>query len=69
MVVLYDNGNDEIELPEDFEPSCHDAIVGWARQNYHHCEYGGTFAKDLSFFLGSHIKFAFLTSLATLLLA
>ena len=50
MVVLYDDGNDEIELPEDFEPSCHDAIVGWARQNYHHCEFGGTFARICHFF-------------------
>ena len=41
MVVLYVDGNDEIELPEDFEPSCHDAIVGWARQNYHHCKCDG----------------------------
>ena len=24
------------ELPENFEPSNMDCIVGWARQNYHH---------------------------------
>ena len=29
------------ELPENFEPSNMDCIVGWARQNYHH----GTFNK------------------------
>jgi hypothetical protein len=38
MAVSYEGRNEEIELPEDFEPSSHDAIVGWARQNYHHCE-------------------------------
>jgi hypothetical protein len=33
-------GNDDFaggeELPESFEPSKYDVIVGWARQNYHH---------------------------------
>eukprot|EP00529_Nitzschia_sp_RCC80_P019187 CAMPEP_0113448820 /NCGR_PEP_ID=MMETSP0014_2-20120614/4970_1 /TAXON_ID=2857 /ORGANISM="Nitzschia sp." /LENGTH=512 /DNA_ID=CAMNT_0000340057 /DNA_START=511 /DNA_END=2049 /DNA_ORIENTATION=+ /assembly_acc=CAM_ASM_000159 len=28
--------DDEISLPECFEPTKHDVIVGWARQNYHH---------------------------------
>jgi len=43
------DGSDEIELSEDFEPSCHDAIVGWARQNYHHCEYDGFFVEVVIF--------------------
>jgi hypothetical protein len=35
--------NDEFaggeELPESFQPSKYDVIVGWARQNYHHGAY------------------------------
>ena len=38
--VMSSNAKDELaggeELPESFEPSSHDVIVGWARQNYHH---------------------------------
>lgn len=39
MAALQDT-HDTGELPEDYQPSEYDAIVGWARQNYHH----GTFA-------------------------
>lgn len=33
-----EDGHDTMELPEDYAPTEFDAIVGWARQHYHHSE-------------------------------